>query len=253
MARALFKSWFVDFDPVYGKTVGRDIDLPAHIAQFFPERMVDSELGEIPEGWKVGVMGDVAQLLSGGTPETSVPQYWDGNIPWYPAKDAPSLDAVFVLETERNITQAGIENSSAKVLPARTTVITARGTVGRLACFGTPMAINQTCYGIRGAGRYPDLFTYYNVKMAVGELQRRAHGLIFDTITRRTFGVVDIAIPPLVVANTFDAMVNPLMDQILVNMKESRALVAVRDALLAKLISGEIRAGNGERRTEVIA
>ena len=193
MAQALFKSWFVDFDPVRAKMEGRWRrgeslpGLPADLYDLFPDRMVPSELGEIPEGWEVGVLDNMIELLSGGTPRTSVASFWDGDIPWYTAKDAPSLSDVFVLETERTIAKAGIENSAAKVLAAGITIITARGTVGRLACLGIPMAMNQTCYGIRGVQGYPDYFTYWNVRTAVDELQQRTHGTIFDTITRQTF------------------------------------------------------------------
>ena len=188
MARAIFKDWFVDFGPTRAKAALRPAkrtsspskvsdgtgkaDWPAErarayldrmdpkIATLFPDRFVDSELGEIPEGWEVGVLDEAAELLSGGTPRTSIPDYWDGDIPWYTAKDVPALSEVFVLATERTITQSGIENSSARILPAGTTIITARGTVGRLACLGIPMAMNQTCYGIQGAGGYPAYFTY---------------------------------------------------------------------------------------------
>ena len=129
MARALFKSWFVDFEPVRAKMEGRDTGLPPDVAALFPDRLVDSELGEIPEGWEVGVLDDAIELLSGGTPRTSVASYWNGDIPWYTAKDAPSLSDIFALDTERTITQAGVENSSTKILPVGTTIITARGTV----------------------------------------------------------------------------------------------------------------------------
>ena len=242
MARALFKSWFIDFNPVRAKMEGRDPGLPQHLADLFPDRLVDSELGPIPEGWEVGVLDDMVELLGGGTPKTSIAEYWDGDIPWYTAKDAPSLSDVFVLETERSITQAGVESSAAKILPVRTTVITARGTVGRLACLGMPMAMNQTCYGIRGARGYPDLFTYLSVRMTVNELQRRTHGTIFDTITRQTFKTVRMVLPPPDLAKTFESAVSPTMGRILSNLHESRTLSAFRDALLPRLISGEFRA-----------
>ena len=216
--------------------------MPQHLADLFPDRLVDSELGPIPEGWEVGVLDDMVELLSGGTPKTSIAEYWDGDIPWYTAKDAPSLSDVFVLETERSITQAGVENSAAKILPVRTTVITARGTVGRLACLGMPMAMNQTCYGIRGDRGYPDLFTYLSVRMTVNELQRRTHGTIFDTITRQTFKTVRMVLPPPDLAKTFESAVSPTMGRILSNLHESRTLSTFRDALLPRLISGEFRA-----------
>ena len=247
MARALFKSWFVDFDPVRAKMEGLWLPgeslpgLPAEHYDLFPDRLVDSELGEVPEGWGVGVLDDVIELLSGGTPKTSESGYWGGEIPWYTAKDAPSGSNVFALDTERTITQLGVNNSATQILPVGTTVITARGTVGKLACLGIPMAMNQTCYGIRGAHGYPDLFTYWTVRTAVDELQARTHGTIFDTITRQTFTLIQMALAPVDLALAFEAMVEPVMAHILSNLKESRALAAQRDALLPGLVSGEVR------------
>ena len=247
MARALFKSWFVDFDPVRAKMEGRWCrgeslpGLPAEHYDLFPDRLVPSELGDIPEGWEVGVLNDTIRLLSGGTPRTSVAGYWNGDIPWYTAKDAPGSGEVFVLETERTITEAGIQNSAATVLPHGTTIITARGTVGRLACLGRPMAMNQTCYGIRGARGYPDLFTYWNVRTAVDQLQQRTHGTIFDTITRQTFKLVETAVPLPEQAQMFESAVKGILGRILGNLQESRVLAAKRDALLPVLVSGQVR------------
>ena len=243
MARALFKSWFVDFEPVRAKMEGRDTGLPSDLAALFPDRLVASELGEIPEGWKVGVLNDAMEILSGGTPKTSIQEYWDGDIPWYTAKDAPSLSDIFVLTTERSISQAGVEHSSTKVLPVGTTVITARGTVGRLACLGIPMAMNQTCYGLRGASGYPDYFTYWNVRNTVGDLRARTHGTIFDTITRETFKIAETVLPPTSVAGAFESVLGPLMKRILGNLNESCALAAQRDTLLPGLVSGKLAVG----------
>ena len=244
MARALFRSWFVDFEPVRAKTEGRWLrgeslpGVPAELYELFPERLVPSELGEVPEGWDVGVLDDAIELLSGGTPKTSVSEYWNGTIPWYTAKDAPSPADVFVVDTERKITQAGIDNSSTRMLPEGTTIITARGTVGRLACLGIPMTMNQTCYGIRGEKGYPDYFTYWNIRMTVAELQRRTHGTIFDTITRQTFKFVDALLPPVSLATKFENVVQPTMDRSLRNLHEIRSLVDLRNSLLPSLMSG---------------
>ena len=202
LSRALFKSWFVDFDPIRAKMERRwqrgqsHPGLPSSLYDLFPEQLAPSQIGEVPQGWRVGVLGDTIEVLSGGTPRTSEADYWGGDIPWYTAKDAPSPGDVFVVATERYVTQAGIANSSTKILPTGTTIITARGTVGRLACLGLPMAMNQTCYGIRGVQGFPDYFTYWNVRMAVDELQARTHGTIFDTITRQTFNVVETLLVP---------------------------------------------------------
>lgn len=242
MARAIFQDWFVDFGPVRAKLGGRDPYLPADLWDLFPDRLVDSELGEIPEGWEVKALGDAVEILSGGTPKTSAPNYWDGGIPWYTAKDAPSLSDIFVLTTERFITQAGVDNSSTKILPAGTTIISARGTVGRLACLGIPMAMNQTCYGVRGVEGYPDFFTYWNVRSTVNELKTKTHGTIFDTITRETFKIAKAVLAPTDVAQAFESVIAPVMDRVLGNLKQTRSIAAQRDVLLPKLVSGELEA-----------
>ena len=245
MARALFKSWFVDFEPVRAKMEGRwrrGESLPGMLAEFydlFPEQLVSSELGDVPEGWELGVLDDAIDLLNGGTPKTAVTEYWNGTIPWYTAKDAPSPADIFVVDTERRITQAGIDNSSTRMLPAGTTIITARGTVGRLACLGIPMTMNQTCYGIRGVEGYPDYFTYWNIRMIVDELQRRTHGTIFDTITRQTFKFVNSVLPPSSTAEAFETSVTPTMNRILNNLHEEQSLTNLRDSLLPRLVSGK--------------
>ncbi|MFQ5717344.1 MAG: DUF559 domain-containing protein [Nitrospinales bacterium] len=128
--------------------------------RLFPDSFEDSELGKIPKGWEVGVFNDLIEILSGGTPKTSVPEYWNGKICWFSVKDAPSEGNVFVIDTEKKITDAGVANSATEVLPEGTTIVTARGTVGKLALVGIPMAINQSCYGIHGKKGYPDFYIY---------------------------------------------------------------------------------------------
>ncbi len=103
------------------------------------------------------------------------------------------------------------------------------------------MAMNQTCYGIRGAGGYGDFFTYWLVRGKVEELRSRTHGTIFDTITRQTFALVHSALPPARVAAAFESMVLPIMERILSNLHQSGAIATLRDTLLPKLVSGELR------------
>ena len=247
MARALFKSWFVDFEPVHAKMGGNRKysqalpSLPAELYDLFPDRFVSSELGKIPEGWRVGSLADMVQLFSGGTPKTSVAEYWNGNIPLYTAKDAPLPSNVFVVDTGHHISQSGVDNSAAQILPARTTIISALGTVGRMACLARPMAMNQTCYGIRGVDGFPDFFTYWNTRWAVDELRAQAHWNIFDTITRQTFQLVGTVIPPFNLAAAFEAMVSAYMYRILANLRDSSNLASLRGALLPQMMSGGLR------------
>ncbi len=249
MARALFKSWFVDFDPVRAKLEGRPpAGMDAATAALFPDHFQDSELGQIPKGWEVKPLSKNIELLSGGTPKTSEPSYWDGEIPWYSVRDAPSDTDVWVVDTDRKITPLGVSDSAASILPEKTTIISARGTVGKLALIGRPMAMNQSCYGVRGAAGYREFFTFYALKEGVEEFQQNAHGSVFDTITRETFSTLNVASPPITVADAFEALVEPLMETILANVHESRDLAALRDTLLPKLLSGEVSVERVEKR-----
>jgi type I restriction enzyme S subunit len=240
-ARALFQSWFVDFDPVRAKLDGRQPSgMDAATAALFPDSFEESPLGHIPKGWGVCPLSEKIELISGGTPKTSEPDYWDGDIPWYSVKDAPAESDVWVIQTEKHVTKVGIENSAAQILPEGTTIISARGTVGKLALVGTPMAMNQSCYGVRGVKGYENFFTYFTLFQATNELQQRTHGTVFDTITRQTFETLDCCFPPANLTAAFDRAVEPLLYQIRANLHQSRTLSTLRDTLLPKLLSGEL-------------
>lgn len=245
-ARALFQSWFVDFDPVRAKAEGRQPDgMDADTAALFPDGFEESEMGLIPRGWQVGRLSETIQIIGGGTPKTSVQEYWDGDIFWFSVKDVPADSDVFVIETEKRITQAGLDNSSTKLLPELTTIITARGTVGKLALTGVEMTMNQSCYAIRGVSGYSDFFTYFHLKTRVAQLQQQTHGTVFDTITTATFANLFTVLPQPQIAQFYDSVVEPMLSKIRNNVFESRTLAETRDALLPKLISGQIRVKDG--------
>jgi type I restriction enzyme S subunit len=247
MATALFKSWFVDFDPVRAKADGRDPGLPRRIADLFPDRLVDFELGEIPEGWEAQPFTDTVEIIGGGTPKTAVPEYWNGDIPWFSVVDAPIGSEVWVVDTEKKVTREGVENSSTRVLSVGTTIISARGTVGRIALVGVPMAMNQSCYGLRGSAAASAFYTYFLTRELVGSLQQRAHGSVFDTITRDTLASIRVTVPSAKIVEAFESHVDSLLQRIRANVLESRILAALRDTLLPKLISGDLRVKDAER------
>lgn len=250
MARALFKSWFVDFDPARAKAEGRDPGLPKFIASLFPDRLVNSELSEIPEGWEVVSFAQTIDVVGGGTPKTSVPEYWNGEIPWFSVADAPHDSEIWVLATEKTITPAGLENSSTRILPEGTTIISARGTVGRVALVGVPMAMNQSCYGLRGKHDERGFYTYFSTRTLLVKLQQHTHGSVFDTITRDTLKGLMVAWASRSIIRAFEKGVAPFVDRIRHCLRESRTLAALRDALLPKLVSGEIRVKDAERFLE---
>lgn len=247
MARAIFKSWFVDFDPVRAKAVGHQpASLAPHIAELFPNSFESSELGEIPSGWKIRPFSETVQILGGGTPKTTVTEYWGGTIPWFSVLDAPADSDVFAVDTKRRITQSGLRNSAARLLPEGVTIISARGTVGKVALVGVPMAMNQSCYGLLGIEAGPS-FTYYATRHLVSLLKQHSHGSVFDTITRATLANVKIIVPTKAALEVFERLVSPMLKRIKNNAFESRTLATHRESLLPKLISGELRVSDAER------
>jgi len=229
--------------------------LPAHLYDLFPDRLADSELGEIPEGWEVMSFADTVEVIGGGTPKTSVPEYWNGDIPWFSVTDAPRDVDVWVVNTEKKITRAGVENSSTRILTEGITILSARGTVGRVALVGVPMAMNQSCYGLRGKTDERGFYTYFATRALVSDLKQRTHGSVFDTITRDTLKSVIVLSPPGDLVQAFERSVTPVLERIRRNLLANRTLAELRDALLPKVVSSEIRVKDAEwflRDVEVV-
>jgi len=252
MAKALFKSWFVDFDPVRAKAEGRSTGLPAEISDLFPDSFEDSELGEIPSGWECCSFTQLVEVISGGTPKTSIDEYWNGSINWFSVVDAPSGCDCWVIQTEKSITPQGLDSCSSKLLPTSTTIISARGTVGKVCLTGQDMAMNQSCYGLRSKAANSEYFCFYLTKSLVEILEARAHGSVFSTITRDTLDGVSTISPSLGVIKSFNGIAGSLLGKIKNNLEENRILGNQRDVLLPKLISGEIRIPDAEKMLEEV-
>ena len=209
LARAIFRAWFVDFEPVKAKAAGATSfpSVPQAVFDALPTPFVDSEIGSVPEGWEVKALSSVCTLVGGGTPKRSESAYWGGDVPWYSVKDAPSDGEIWVINTSERITDHGLDNCAARIVPKGCTIISARGTVGKLAMAGTAMAFNQSCYGLLpGDG---ESFGYLRLLLqaAVAQLQQRTHGSVFDTITRATFDGLIVAKPKGDVVSAFEAVV----------------------------------------------
>jgi type I restriction enzyme S subunit len=252
MAKALFKSWFVDFDPVKAKAEGHPTGLPAEISDLFPDSFEDSELGEIPSGWECCSFTQLVEVISGGTPKTSVDEYWNGSVNWFSVVDAPSSSDCWVIQTEKSITHQGLNNCSSKLLSTGTTIISARGTVGKVCLAGQDMAMNQSCYGLRSKAENGGFFCFYLTKSLVEILEARAHGSVFSTITRDTLDGVSTISPSLEVIQSFNGIAGALLGKIKNNLEDNRILGNQRDALLPKLISGEIRIPDAEKMLEKV-
>ena len=140
-------------------------------------------------------LSDLIEIISGGTPKTSIKEYWGGEIGWLSVTDFNN-DQRFVYSTEKTITKAGVENSSTKFLTMGDVIISARGTVGALAQIGAPLCFNQSCFGLRGKiGVVDNDFLYYSLKNYVKNIVKRSQGSVFDTINLKSFDLMQIDIP----------------------------------------------------------
>lgn len=251
IAQTLFKSWFIDFDPVRAKAEGREPEgMDADTAALFPSEFEETMLGFIPKGWNVVPFSETVEIIGGGTPKTSVPEYWDGDIPWFSVVDAPAPGQVFTLATEKQVTALGIQNSSTRLLPPWTTIISARGTVGKLAMVGTAMAMNQSCYGLSSRVQGGEVAVYLLAQRLVDDLKRLAHGGVFDTITRQTLASVQVCWPSEKVLGAFDEILRPIFERIRTGVSQSATLRTARDTLLPRLISGKLRLPDAEAEIE---
>lgn len=170
------------------------------------------------EAWKECKLSEIMDLIGGGTPKTSNPDYWDGDIPWISVKDFNG-ERRYVGDTEKKITKLGLENSSTKILSKGDIIISARGTVGELAIIPSDMAFNQSCYGLRAKDFVDSCFLYYLLKQSVNILKHNTHGSVFDTITRETFENISVKLPPLPTQQKIAAILSSLDDKIELNNK----------------------------------
>jgi type I restriction enzyme S subunit len=243
IARALFKSWFVDFNPVRAKAEGRDPGLPKHIADLFPSCFVDSELGEMPEGWEIGTLADFASL----NPETwsrdtrpEVINYIDlSNTKWgrieavaaYPQKDAPSR--------------------AQRVLRPRDTIVgTVRPGNGSYAFITEDGLTGSTGFAVlrpRKAEYAEFVYLAATVRDNIESLSHLADGGAYPAVRPEVVAATQVVQANKKVLTGFSKNITPLLQRIAQNERESRILAALRDTLLPKLISGELRVKDAER------
>lgn len=182
------------------------------------------------EEWKECKLSEIMDLIGGGTPKTSNPDYWGGDIPWISVKDFNG-ERRYVGDTEKKITKLGLENSSTKILSKGDIIISARGTVGELAIIPSDMAFNQSCYGLRAKDFVDSCFLYYLLKQSVNILKHNTHGSVFDTITRETFENISVKLPPLPTQQKIAAILSSLDDKIELNNKINTNLEQQAQAL----------------------
>ncbi|MEG8136198.1 restriction endonuclease subunit S [Escherichia marmotae] len=264
MSQTLFKSWFVDFDPVIDnaldagnsipealqsraelrKKVHNSADfkpLPTEICSLFPSEFEETELGWVPKGWNISMAGEEFIVKGGSTPSTANEDFWNnGTIHWTSPKDLTGNESKVLLDTTKKITPLGLAKISSGLLPIDTVLMSSRAPIGYLAINKVPMAINQGYIAIPSAKHLSPEYTIYWLDNIMDDIKGMAGGTTFAEISKSAFKTIKLLIPSSDIITEFSRITRNHFDKVVQNTKEIDSLTNLRDTLLPKLISGEL-------------
>jgi type I restriction enzyme S subunit len=225
MAQMVYREWFVNFC------------FPGHESV----QIVESELGPVPEGWKVKTVEETFEISGGGTPSTKVPEYWEsGTINWYSPVDLTASGTMFMDCSGNQINELGLKKSSAKIFPPYSVMMTSRATLGVISINTTDACTNQGFITCIPNERFPLYTLYHWLKENVETFISLGTGSTFKEITKGVFKTIQLVVPPPDVVSQFEKTMQPLALQILNLQRKNANLRRTRDLLLPKLISGEL-------------
>jgi type I restriction enzyme S subunit len=282
MAQALFNSWFVDFDPIFDNAISHNLangkdalfgipeQLLPHAQRrlnvqntsrtfhyLFPKEFEQSDepsvgiQGRLPKGWRIEKIGDVIENVGGGTPKTKEDAYWiDGTHAFCTPKDMSSLSTKVLLKTERHLTDFGVSKVSSGVLDVGTVIMSSRAPIGYLAITKTPTTVNQGIIAMKPNDKYSSEYILCWSEVNQEKVVARANGSTFLEISKKNFREIPFVEPTDDCAKKFGILAKEYFDRIEILSKENKQLESLRDTLLPKLISGELRIPDTEAQVE---
>jgi type I restriction enzyme S subunit len=225
MARALYREWFVYFR------------YPGH--ESVP--LVPSALGDIPEGWEVDTVAKAFVISGGGTPSRKQDEFWEGGtIQWYSPSDLTRAGTMFMDDSSDHITELGLAQSSARMFPSRSVMLTSRATIGAIAINTETACTNQGFITCLPNTSVPLYFLFHWLSENVPTFQRMASGATFKEISRGTFQTIEFLVPKREVVERFESVATSIAEQVLALQRQIQNLHATRDGLLPRLLSGQI-------------
>lgn len=229
LAQTLYKQWFVDFE------------FPNEDGEPYKSsggEMVDSELGLIPKGWEITKIGDVCETVLGGTPSRKVSEYWNGDINWI---NSSKVNEFRIIHPSENITNKGLEKSSTKLLPKKTTVIAITGaTLGAVSLLEIDSCANQSVIGFLENSNIKYTFLYQIIKNQINGLIGRQTGGAQQHINKNDVNQYKIILPNKNILDSYHKITHPIHNQIANNLFQNQKLAQIRDTLLPNLMNGEI-------------
>jgi type I restriction enzyme S subunit len=239
IAQTIFKSWFIDFDPVRAKMAGeKPAGMDDATAALFPDSMEESELGFIPKGWEIRKIESLCETLLGGTPSRTRDEFWGGEIPWI---NSGKVNDFRITAASEYITEIGLEKSATKLLPRGTTVLAITGaTLGQFSRLEIDSCANQSVVGIVASAEASNEFIYFNIKNGIQRLISAQTGGAQQHINKEDVNAFFIIYPGKKLMDAFTDVVGSMFDEIGVLLNQSISLATIRDSLLPRLISGEL-------------
>ena len=219
-ARLLYQEWFVRFR--------------------FPGHEHDIAETDVPAGWTTRRLSDICDTIGGGTPSTKVPEYWDGDVTWVVPSDVTSNDCLVLLDSERKITEERLRESSARMVPAETILMTSRASVGFFALMDREVATNQGFINIIPHDERLRMYLLFNLMSRVAEIRVNAKGTTYPEISKGRFRAMNIVIPVSALAEKFSDIVLAVVRQVRCLKRSISQLENARDAFLPRLMNGEI-------------
>lgn len=264
MAQALYKSWFVDFDLVIdnaleaGNTIPGELTiratkrkelgefrkpLPDSIKNLFPSEFeFCDELDRwIPKGWKNGKVDEVANVIGGGTPSTKIPEYFcENGIPWLSPKDLSGYKWKFISKGATDITELGLNKSSANLMPKGTVLFSSRAPIGYIAIAENEICTNQGFKSLVPKDGMVSEYLFQYLKLKTNDIEAISTGSTFKEISGTAMKSLEILIPTKDLLYQYKLETDAINDKMRICHTESKTLQSIRDTLLPKLISGEV-------------
>lgn len=196
---------------------------------------------EAQEDWPETTIGEVFTLNGGSTPSTKNDDFWDGDISWTSPRDLSGSESIFLMSTERKITSLGLKRISSGLLPVRTLLMSSRAPIGYLAITDIPVAINQGYIAIRESSHYHSEYMYLWCKLNMEIIKKSGNGSVFQEISKSSFRDLTFIEPPKEKVLSFNELTRDLFEKNRLNTKQIRRLEKLRNTLLPKLMSGDVR------------
>jgi type I restriction enzyme S subunit len=213
--------------------------LQASARALFKSRFV-TEAGTEADGWRTCTIGDLAEVVGGSTPSTAESRFWNGRHYWATPKDLAGLKTPVLLRTERMLTDAGLGQISSGLLPAGTVLMSSRAPIGYLAITEVPVAINQGFIAMKPHPGVSGVFLLHWAASSQDQILSRANGSTFLEISKSNFRPIEVLAPPVDAMASFERVVRPIHKRVVANERQIGVLAEIRDALLPRLLSGEL-------------